>query len=309
MNLREARESYTAGRICKQEYIEEMYKLNSALFEFSQFIQETDIASIEITDGLVTMTTRSTGVKLACEFADKRSAPMEALNFGYYEKTEWEMLLRMMGKRFIVWDIGANVGWYALNLAKLFPEAQILAFEPIPSTFRQLERNVQINELSNIRIYNFGFSDANGHIKFYLQSQNSANASSANLSEEECAQQMICQVLRIDDFAEKGFLKMDLVKCDVEGAELLVLKGGARSVEKCKPVIFTEMLRKWSAKFEYHPNQIISLLGKMGYRCFTVKDQKLVEFFYMDEATLDTNFFFLHSDKHSSLINTLSKKD
>lgn len=309
MNLREAREGYTAGRIRKQEYIEEMYKLNSALFEFSQFIQETDIASIEITDGLVTMTTRSTGIKLACEFADKRSAPMEALNFGSYEKREWEMLLRMMGKRFIVWDIGANVGWYSLNLAKLFPEAQFFAFEPIPSTFRQLERNVQINGLGNIHAFNFGFSDSNGHIKFYLQLQNSANASSANLSEEESVLQVICRVMTMDDFVKDDGLNMDLVKCDVEGAELLVLKGGARSIEKYKPVIFMEMLRKWSIKFNYHPNQIIDLLGKMGYRCFIVKDQKLAEFYYMDETTSDTNFFFLHAEGHSSLINTLSTRD
>ncbi|VVB63450.1 Hexuronic acid methyltransferase AglP [uncultured archaeon] len=309
MYLSEARESYNTGRMSKSEYIEERYKQNLALFELSEFIRETDIASIKITDGLVTMTTRSTGIRLACEFADKRSAPLEALNFGNYEKTEWEMLRRMMGKSFVVWDIGANVGWYALNLARLFPQARVLAFEPIPSTFRHLERNVQINNLSNIYIYNFGFSDGSGHIKFYLPSKNSANASFANLSGDESALQVICQVMRMDDFAEESDLKMDLVKCDVEGAELLVLKGGAGSIERYKPVIFTEMLRKWSAKFEYHPNQIIGLLGDMGYRCFTTLDQKLVEFFHMDEATTETNFFFLHSDKHSLLIDALCRKD
>jgi FkbM family methyltransferase len=309
MHLIEARENYKAGRISKPEYIEVMYKQNLALFEFSEFIQETDIASIEIIDGFVIMTIRSTGIKLACEFADKRSAPMEALNFGHYEKTEWEMLCRMMGKRSIVWDVGANVGWYSLNLAKLFPEAQVLAFEPIYSTFRQLERNVQINGLGNIHIHNFGFSDRSGHIKFYLPFQNSANASSANLSEDENAMQVICQVMRMDDFAEEACLKMDLIKCDVEGAELLVLKGGARSLERYRPVIFMEMLRKWSAKFEYHPNQIIGLLGDMGYRCFTALDKKLVEFFHIDEATTETNFFFLHPNRHSSLINVLCKED
>lgn len=309
MYLSETRENYNAGRISKPEYIEVMYRQNLALFEFSEFIQETDIASIEIIDGLVIMTIRSTGIKLACESVDKRSAPMEALNFGHYEKTEWEMLCRMMGKRSIVWDIGANVGWYSLNLAKLFPEAQVLAFEPIASTFRQLVRNVQINGLGNIHTHNFGFSDLSGHIKFYLPFQNSANASSANLSEDESDKEVICQVMKVDDFAEETALQMDLIKCDVEGAELLVLNGGAKSIERYKPVIFTEMLRKWSAKFEYHPNQIICLLGEMGYRCFTALDQKLVEFFHMDEATMETNFFFLHSDKHSSLIDLLCKED
>lgn len=53
------------------------------------------------------------------------------------------------------------------------------------------------------------------------------------------------------------------------------------------------MLRKWSAKFNYHPNDIIQLLAGIGYRCFTAQNDKLVPFSRMDENTTETNFFFL----------------
>jgi hypothetical protein len=66
------------------------------------------------------------------------------------------------------------------------------------------------------------------------------------------------------------------------------------------------MLRKWSAKFHYHPNEIIELLAGLGYRCFTVKAERLVKFAKMDEATLETNFFFLHNNQHAAEIGQWS---
>jgi hypothetical protein len=62
------------------------------------------------------------------------------------------------------------------------------------------------------------------------------------------------------------------------------------------------MLRKWSAKFNYHPNDIIELLNSIGYLCFTIREKNLKEFHLMDENTLDTNFIFLHKENHANQI-------
>jgi hypothetical protein len=114
-------------------------------------------------------------------------------------------------------------------------------------------------------------------------------------------------VRTIDEFsAEKG-LKVDFIKCDVEGAELFVFQGGVKTISRDKPVIFTEMVRKWSAKFNYHPNQIIELLRGIGYRCFRAEGNALVEFPVMDENTAETNFFFLHALKHAGLIEAAGR--
>ena len=63
------------------------------------------------------------------------------------------------------------------------------------------------------------------------------------------------------------------------------------------------MLRKWTAKFNYHPNEIIKLFSDLGYRVFTVNREILVPFAAMDEDTVETNFFFLHPETHNNLIN------
>jgi hypothetical protein len=116
-----------------------------------------------------------------------------------------------------------------------------------------------------------------------------------------------CQANTIDNFVKEQDIKqLDFVKCDVEGAELMVYKGGTATFEKHKPIIFTEMLRKWAAKFNYHPNDIISFFKNFGYNCYTSHNGKLVPIEKVTDETMETNFFFLHPDKHAEKIKSLS---
>ena len=96
---------------------------------------------------------------------------------------------------------------------------------------------------------------------------------------------------------------IDLIKCDVEGAELLVFPGRHEAPPRCRPIVFCEMLRKWAAKFAYQPNDIIALLATAGYRCFAVTTGKLVGVPAVDEKTQTTNFFFLHEEGHAHLLD------
>ena len=82
-------------------------------------------------------------------------------------------------------------------------------------------------------------------------------------------------------------------------------KGAIESIKEFKPVVFSEMLRKWCAKFEYHPNDIINLFREIDYKCFIIKDRKLEEIKIVDEDTIETNYFFLHIDNHKHIIEEL----
>ena len=306
MNLFELRAAYQSGKIAKQQYIDEMHRLHAALFEYAAYVRGTDIAEITITADGVVMTTKAAGVKLGCAPADKRTVPVEILNFGTYEQKELDMMGRLMGEDYTVWDIGANIGWYSINLAKAFPRSRVLAFEPIPATYQQLQRNIELNQAANVDALNFGFSNQAGELTFYFYPECSGNASTANLTGNAAAQTLSCPVKTMDDFAATSGLKMDFIKCDVEGAELFVFQGGTQAIGRHQPVIFAEMLRKWSAKFNYHPNQIIELLAGIGYRCFVAEGSKLSAFSVMDENTVETNFFFLHKVRHASQIKALA---
>jgi len=291
------RNEYLSDGCSKRDYIDKMDDVHSVLFDYSEYIGSTNISSIEIIDDSVIMTFRDSGIRFKCVKFDKRLAPIDTLNFGSYEKADLSMQLKMIGERDTVFDIGGNLGWYAIHIAKRRPRSRILCFEPLPKSYSYLNENIKLNNLSNISTFDFGFSDTEGAFDFYYDPSLSVNASLANMSGSKETENITCIVKRLDDFRKEH--KVDFIKCDVEGAELFVFKGGADLIKNDCPIVFAEMLIKWSAKFNYHPNDIISFFSELGYLCFTLCGGNLKPVTVVDENTIETNFFFLHKENHS----------
>ena len=137
----------------------------------------------------------------------------------------------------------------------------------------------------------------------------SGASSLADLRELSTTRVIDIELRKMDDFAlEKSIERIDVVKCDVEGAELFVFKGGLETLKRCKPVVFSEMLRKWSAKQGYHPHDIIGLFRDIGYACYTVNGGYLNKLNFVTDSTVETNYFFLHDEKHKEIVRLLSHK-
>lgn len=300
------REKFLRQEISKPEFIAQMYEFHGALFDYADYMQETEISAIEISGGEVVMTAGEHNMKFVCPRGDQRTPPVEALNFGRYEPEAEELIYKILEPGYNVFDIGANIGWYSLNFAKAYPGIKVFAFEPIPGTFGILKRNIELNRMENVTPFNFGFWEKEDTLKFHFYPDVSGAASIADILDKDGLKEVSCKVKRLDDFCRAEKARIDFIKCDVEGAEIFVYKGGLESIKQHKPVIFSEMLRKWAAKFNYHPNEIIGLLTGVGYKCFTSAEGRLVPFGKMDENTLDTNFYFLHSEKHLAKIKHLS---
>lgn len=307
MNLFDIKQQYEEGAIIKKEYIDRMHARHSVLFEYASYLHavNTGIQRIEISDGQVIITTNTNDIKMICDHHDKRIVPIEMLNFGQYEEDVYKIIGSLVDPDSVIFDIGANYGWYSLIFSKIFTDAHIIAFEPIPTTFNYLEKNITLNNCENIRAFNHGLSNESGKVSFYFYPELSGNASINNVSDREDVQIIPCSVKRLDEFVLENNIYPDFIKCDVEGAEFLVFQGGYETIKKYKPVIFSEMLRKWAAKFNYHPNQIISFLKDLGYRCFIPHNGQLKEFLEMDENTVETNFFFIHQEKHNNRLRLM----
>lgn len=290
---------YAQGLIDKPGFIRSMYEDNHArLFDYAEYMAVTNIKKIEIEDGRVIMTTRDRGIRIACGAGDYRIAPIETLNFKDYEKAESSMMENLVEDGDNFFDIGANIGWYSINIAASRPQTQVYSFEPLPKTYRQLETNVGLNAVPNVRLHHFGFSNQAGSSPFYYYAQGSGNASSANLTDRPDVEVVQCSVRTLDGYIAAEGTRLDFVKCDVEGAELLVFQGGQQTIARDKPIVFSEILRKWSAKFNYDPNDIFLLFRQLGYKAFTAENGSLIEFTTMTADTVQTNFFFLHAEKH-----------
>ncbi len=306
--INKIKQQFKNGEIDKQTFINTMFEQNQQLFEYTKLLKDTDIKSIEIGEEGVLFTTREKDIKFFCHKNDKRSAPFEIMNFDTYEADDAAMMYELINDSDNVFDIGANIGFYSINFAKAFPNAKINSFEPIPSTYTLLEKNVSINETNNITINNFGFSSEEKTLEFFVSASTSVSSSAQDLTNGGDTEKVVCKVLPLDSFVAKNKAKVDFIKCDVEGAELFVYQGAKETLMEQKPIVFTEMLRKWAAKFDYHPNDIIALFEKLGYSCFVIFDKiNLRKIEKVDESTSETNFVFLNKDKHNALIEKYAR--
>ncbi|MDR3395076.1 MAG: FkbM family methyltransferase [Parasulfuritortus sp.] len=301
-SLSDIRTRYQAGKMPKQAYIDEMHEMHQMLFKYSAFLREGDVENINITDHEVIFTSRSRGIRLVVDPLDQHLVPYTLLNFNTYDEAELALLLEIVSPDSVIFDIGANCGWYSLVMARAFQQASIHAFEPIPSTCRTLARNLELNDIRNITIHPLGISDSCGTQDF-LYTPTCSGATSLRLAGQPGEVSRISAATEtLDAFCDREKHIPGFIKCDVEGAELMVLRGGTSILSAHSPILFLELLRKWSAKFDYHPNDVIDFLSSFGYRCYTAYEKSLAPCDRVTEDTKETNFLFLHPDKHGKIL-------
>jgi FkbM family methyltransferase len=304
-NLNQLNYDYKSKKIEKHDYIKEMHKKHQALFDYFDYIKDTDINSIVLDNEKIFVELKDTGLKLHLDRFDSRFIPIEILNFQTFDPTEKDLIFKLAGQSEIIFDIGANIGWYSLNFGILRNVSKVFSFEPIPRTFEYLTKHIKFNNIKKIFPSNIALSDHNGEVEFFCTNLETGSSSMRNIQERKDIETVICKTQTLTDFVEENDTHIDMIKCDVEGSELFVFKGGQEVIKRDKPFIFTEMLRKWSAKFNYHPDDIISLLSEIGYRCFAYENEILLEFRSINDETLPTNYFFLHNEKHNEVIKEL----
>jgi FkbM family methyltransferase len=292
------------GRLDRNAFWKQSSERLSMLRQLQPMVGSGAVNSIELNANNMQIRLAN-GARFIWDPEDIRAAPNMALLESCYEPQELVVLSKLAAGRKIIFDVGANVGWYAVQLGrKVDADAMIFCFEPVPTTFDRLAENVKLNGLDGrVRLLNFGLSDTPGAVDFFLPDfTGSVAASARNLHPEEGVARLRVQLDTAGDFAEREHIdRIDLIKCDVEGAELSVLRGARRIIERDRPIIFLEMLRKWARQFDYHPNDIISLLRQSGYRCWGLGETSLREIDTVTEETRETNYLFLHASHHAEI--------
>lgn len=291
----------------KEEYAEKFEKAKG-IFDYMWLLEENPCKEICISKRGIYAILES-GIKLYLDRIDASAVSNQVLLNGGYEKEETNMVIKLashLDKDAVVFDVGANLGWYGIIMKKELPQSNIYFFEPVPDTAARLKDNLELNNIRDAFVINAGLFKNNEDVEIYYNVIESGASSLADLRELSTARKIPCKMYRMDDFVNNNVKRLDFIKCDVEGTELFVYEGGKKTIEKYKPIIMSEMLRKWAKKFSYHPNDIIDFFDGLGYQCFVIGDHgNLKVFGRVTEDTVETNYYFLHKEKHQHIIKEL----
>jgi FkbM family methyltransferase len=195
--------------------------------------------------------------------------------FGTYEPELREIFRAVLHPRGIAIDVGANVGWHTLLMARLVgPAGRVLAIEPNASVRRRLEDNVSINRLSQVAIIPSAMSDADEAVDFYGPAAEDAGSGSGHIVRgERSSKQTTVPVdaRRLDAIvADAQLERLDLIKIDVEGLEWAVLHGGEQTIAKFRPFIVFEYDARFAARGGGTPRVLADFFVRHGYRLFAI---------------------------------------
>lgn len=164
---------------------------------------------------------------------------------GTYEVFCTKTVSKHIKKGDVCFDVGANIGWYSTLFGKLVgASGEVHAFEPVPRTFADLERNVELNgSPSNIYLNNFGLGDEEKEMEIHFFPELPTGHSSLAPKENHISEAIPVKIKTLDSYLTEHKIKqVDFIKVDIEGAELMFLKGAEKLFEQKKlPVIFMEM--------------------------------------------------------------------
>lgn len=191
---------------------------------------------------------------------------------GCFEPMTTAVINKYVRQGMTVLDIGANIGAHTLRLAKLVGEdGKVIAFEPMSWAFSKLERNIELNDFSNIIIEKIALSNVNqGRQSVYFRTSWPLDGDSSNANKKEDV-----DFITLDEYIRIGSVgKVDFCKIDVDGYEYKVIEGGVNSIRKFKPVMIIEVGRYTLENFGDSLEDLIDLLASLGYSFYSERNLK-----------------------------------
>lgn len=174
-------------------------------------------------------------------------------------------------------DIGANFGLHTLYAAKLVTSAgHVYAFEPAPQNVRLLRRNVRLNKLdTTVTIVPSVVSNSSEPF-LELHVPDECVAVTASLRKVTPGERLVRVTnMRLDDFGWHSNASVRLMKIDVEGAELEVLRGALNIIKCARPVLVIEVHGFALPEFGASADELEEFLQGLGYRKTLIDDPHL----------------------------------
>lgn len=226
-----------------------------------------------------------------------------------YEHSEFLLLKQLLkrGKYFI--DVGANTGIFSIWAAKANPKLKVYSFEPHPSNFSRLIKNISINRLTNIEALPAALGEKSAKIEFTIPADFSISATASanekfteNFHGIKYTNVVVPQTTIDESFSKIPLEFDDVIKIDVEYYELEVLKGARSTLLNRRPLVIIEILQFENLVAQFpamqreinkdHAIEVFDFLRAFNYHCYSI-DVDGLNFIDSMENQKNRNFLFI----------------
>ena len=174
-------------------------------------------------------------------------------------------------------DVGANIGTVSSFMAKhVTQEGEVHSFEPFPESYRRLKENTTLNNFNHVICNEIGLSDKITSTELFYDTLHPGLNSLGQMKDSALNQSVTVQLDTIDNYCQhKNILHIHVLKIDVEGFELDVLKGANRMLEtKAIDFIQFELSSDFLARFGKKPKTTFDYLSSVGYKVFDFDEKR-----------------------------------
>lgn len=172
---------------------------------------------------------------------------------GIYESKQTQVFIKFAQNTNTFWDLGCHAGYYSLLYNSASPTGKIFAFEPLQETVNIYKRHMSLNKINNSIVFPVAVSDNNGFFKF-------KKTSSSVAGKLDDFGEITVKVIKLSEFvSEQNITDPDIIKMDIEGAEVVVLNDLKLLLKRKMPSLF---ISTHGAKLHHDS---IALLEEIGY--------------------------------------------
>jgi len=207
-------------------------------------------------------------------FLEPHGAAAGEIWAGLRRETQWDsFLLSVLQPGMIFFDVGANAGLFAIRAARKIGGNGVFAFEPCSSTCELLKRNLRLNRLADVNVVQqaLGESAGEGALQVNGRGRDTRNTlGQTSHPEGKVARRENIRITTLDVFMkEHNVPRVDVMKVDIEGAELVMFRGARDLLARADaPLILYGGFGSLTRGFGYHPVESLWFLESCGYTLF-----------------------------------------
>lgn len=193
------------------------------------------------------------------------------------DRGQVKLLKEILKPDHVFFDIGANIGVITMIAANHLADGAVHSFEPSDHHLEKLHRNLEVNDFQNVRVNPFALSDENATYELYLPDEkedeirNTGRASVNEMEDDEEFKEEEIETRVLDSYVEdESVNQLDVMKIDVEGEELNVLRGGSDTIDRFQPDVFMELNRIHIDRAGDRPEDVLNFWDDHGYSVYRI---------------------------------------